>query len=468
MPRISLIIVFVLLRITAGAQNHWNLPVMSNWDDDNIPSASYGAYSECWGYHSAGREYAFLGSSKGTYFFDVTDPYSPVVIDYFATKDTVTLVINKDYAVYDHYLYAVSDQGQNSLQIFDLQYLPDSVVKVYDSDAISKRCHTLFVERDRLYMCYNTRPDNSYGPMDIYSLADPLDPQYLGTVSHPGFFTVHEVHVKNDTAYCANGYNGLWIYNVSNPAAPALISILDVYPQNGYNHSAWLTDDGKTMVFTDENHGLGVKVYDMTDIQDPQPLSLIRSNLLQVTDSLGAGGSIAHNPYIVGDLLFVSYYHDGVQVYDISNPSSPKLIGWNDTYPQNTAYTSYGGCWGLYPFLPSGNIIASDMSNGLFVLDGSKVFNFEPELPLMPGLLLGSNPVSSHLEFYYSNPDAGKLKVEVFDVSGKRVAEQGYELTNPGAEKFMLPVSQLASGIYIVSASDGSQSLVKKFMKIPD
>jgi choice-of-anchor B domain-containing protein len=467
MPRIIIILVFILARLTADAQNHWNLPVMSNWDDDNIPSASYGAYNECWGYHSAGREYAFLGSSKGTYFFDVTDPYTPVVIDYFPTKDTVALVINKDYAVYDHYLYAVSDQGQNSLQIFDLQYLPDSVVKVYDSDAISKRCHTLFVERDRLYMCYNTRPDNSYGPMDIYSLANPLDPQYLGTVSHPGFFTVHEVHVKNDTAYCANGYNGLWIYNVANPAAPALISILDVYPESGYNHSAWLTDDSRTMVFTDENHGLGVKIYDITDVYDPQPLAMIRSNLLQVADSLGSGGSIAHNPYIVGDLLFVSYYHDGVQVYNIADPANPYLVGWNDTYPQNTAYPSYGGCWGIYPYLPSGNIIASDMSNGLFVLDGSALFNFQPEIPVFPGLAFGQNPVNSHVELYYSNSVGSQLNVEVFDLSGKKVAGQSFGLTASGSEKFRLPVAQLATGFYVVRASDGSQSLIKKFLKSP-
>jgi hypothetical protein len=107
------------------------------------------------------------------------------------------------------------------------------------------------------------------------------------------------------------------------------------------------------------------------------------------------------------------------------------------------------------------------MSNGLFVLDGSQLFNYEPEVPVLPGLMLGSNPVSSHLEFYYSNPVGNKLSVEVFDISGKRVAEQRFELANPGSEKFMLPVSQLASGIYIVSASDGSQSIVKKFLKSP-
>lgn len=465
---VVLAMLFSFAVMPLSAQNHWNLPMLSNWDDNSIPPATYGAYNECWGYAKDGREYAFLGSSKGTYVFDITDPYNPVVINYFPTKDTVTLVINKDYAIYDHYLYAVSDQGNNSLQIFDLQYLPDSAVKVYDSDAISKRCHTLFVENDRLYMCHNTRPNNSYGPMDVFSLANPLDPQYLGTLSHPNFFTVHETHVKNDTAYCANGYNGLWVYDMSNPATPSLITILDVYPEAGYNHSAWITDDSQTMVFTDENHGLGVKVYDISDIHDPQPLALIRSNLLQVPNPQSSSGSIAHNPFIVGDILMVSYYHDGVQVYDISDPANPQLIGWHDTHPQNTDYTSYGGCWGVYPFLPSGNIIASDMSNGLFVLDGQQILNYQPESPFEPALTVGQNPVNDQLQLYYSLPNPVNLNVEIFDVTGKLVLKDVFAVGEGRFQTLSIPVNQLNAGMYVVSCSDGNLSLVSKFVKLSE
>lgn len=466
---ISAILLFIVLFAPrpAFSQNHWNMPILGSWDDDSIPSASYGAFSECWGYDHDGREYAFLGSSQGTYFFEVTDPSQPRLIDFFRTKDTVALVINKDYATYSHYLYAVSDQGNNSLQIFDLQYLPDSVVLAYDSDALSKRCHTLFVERDRLYMCHNSRPNNTHGPMDIFSLADPLNPQLLGTVFNQGFFTVHEVHVRNDTAYCANGYNGLWIYDVQNPANPLLLSILDQYPEMGYNHSAWLTDDSRYMAFTDENHGYGVKLYDIDDIHDPKLVSMMRSNLLMVTDSLSLNGSIAHNPYIVGNYLLLSYYHDGVQVFDISNPSNPKRVAWHDTHPQNIHYGSYAGCWGLYPFLPSGNIIASDMSNGLIILDGSILRSQVPDPLPNSGFTIVNNPVAATLTLQYTLPNEINAGIHVYDLTG-RLVFKNETLLHQGVEQRMeWPVEGLASGVYTLQLTENNRRLYNgKWVKI--
>ncbi|MEZ4985084.1 MAG: T9SS type A sorting domain-containing protein [Saprospiraceae bacterium] len=70
-----------------------------------------------------------------------------------------------------------------------------------------------------------------------------------------------------------------------------------------------------------------------------------------------------------GNLCFLSYYHDGVVVYDISNPTDVTLHAYYDTETTNTNYSGYQGAWGVYPFLPSGKIIASDVLNGLFVLE---------------------------------------------------------------------------------------------------
>jgi len=450
---------------SAVAQQSWNMPLLSNWDDNTIPPAWTGPYSECWGYAANGREYAFLASTQGTYFFDITDPVNIELIDYKSTKDSVTLVVNKDYATYSHYLYAVSDQGDNSLQIFDLQYLPDSIITVYDNNTISKRCHTIFVENNRLYMCSNTRPDNSFGPMDVFSLSDPINPVLMGTLSNPGFFNVHEVFVKNDTAYCANGNNGLWIYDMKFPATPSLISVLDYYPESGYNHSAWLTNDSKTMAFTDENHGKGIKLFDMSDISDPQLKGIIRSNLLQVADPLTENGSVAHNPYIKGNVLLVSYYHDGIVAYDISYPAYPVRIAYYDTHPQNTNYYSYNGCWGLYPFLPSGNIIASDITNGLFILDGKNVLNYQPEIQLSSSLSLGLNPVKDNLEIFIVSELSNEAIIKLYDVTGKLVLNKNIGV-EPGRSTVKIPLYDLGAGIYVANVQNGALSLTAKVMKL--
>ena len=44
----------------------------------------------------------------------------------------------------------------------------------------------------------------------------------------------------------------------------------------------------------------------------------------------------------------------GLEYLDISNPMNPTQIWQYDTYLPNN-HSSYRGCWGVYPYLPSGN-----------------------------------------------------------------------------------------------------------------
>ena len=60
---------------------------------------------------------------------------------------------------------------------------------------------------------------------------------------------------------------------------------------------------------------------------------------------------------IKGDLLYIAYYHDGLRVFDISNPSNPIQVNSYDTYLPNN-HISYRGAWGVYPYLNSGNTVS--------------------------------------------------------------------------------------------------------------
>jgi hypothetical protein len=70
-----------------------------------------------------------------------------------------------------------------------------------------------------------------------------------------------------------------------------------------------------------------------------------------------------------GTHYYVSHYRRGVVVYDAANPNALVEIASFDNYvnpSSNIAGTD--GAWGIYPFLPSGNLLVSDIENGLFVL----------------------------------------------------------------------------------------------------
>ncbi len=402
MKRILLSLLALFTFITsASAQQSLNMNLLSNWDDPSLPSGWTGQYNDIWGYvDGQGREYAIMGVMLGTYFFDVTDPTNPVVVDYVASKDQFSLGVHRDYKTYQHYCYAVADEGQNSLQIIDMQYLPDSVHVVYDSDAFCVRAHNIFISDEKLYLASNT-VGGSFNAMDVLSLADPENPTFLSTLFNPQFFHVHDVYVRNDTAYCSNGNEGFFVYDYTDPLNPSLISSIDLYPQQGYNHSSWVSDDRSTLVFADENHGKALKMYDITDIQNPTLNTLFQSNLLNVPNPSGQDGSIPHNPFFMGNnLVITSYYHDGVQVYHLPNPNQPVQIAYYDTHPQSTTYNGYEGCWGVYPYLPSGIILASDISNGLFVL----------ELTLPTGI---DDPVSAQQIFTYPNPFSNDINISI-------------------------------------------------------
>ena len=85
------------------------------------------------------------------------------------------------------------------------------------------------------------------------------------------------------------------------------LASLTSYPDAGYNHSGWLSDNGNIYIMQDENHGYDVKVLDVSDFNNITVMSTFNSGV--------NSQSIAHNGIIKGDLLYLSYYHDGLRIF---------------------------------------------------------------------------------------------------------------------------------------------------------
>jgi len=71
--------------------------------------------------------------------------------------------------------------------------------------------------------------------------------------------------------------------------------------------------------------------------------------------------SIPHNTHVDGNFLITSYYRDGTTVHDISQPSNMVQVAYYDSY--SGSGNGFDGCWGTYPYLPSGIIISSDINS---------------------------------------------------------------------------------------------------------
>ena len=126
------------------------------------------------------------------------------------------------------------------------------------------------------------------------------------------------------------------------------------------SHSGWWIPEDDVYVLADETHGSPLKVIDTSDLSDLQVVSLLSSEVNPQ--------SIPHNMMMRDGLVFVSYYHDGLQVFDVSTPEEPKRIAWFDTFIE-TSHAGFAGAWGVHSALPSGRILITDIKNGLFVLE---------------------------------------------------------------------------------------------------
>jgi choice-of-anchor B domain-containing protein len=366
--KIKLLSLALLLSISSlSAQEEANL--LGTWSDpDLVGSAFYNnIYNEIWGLAVNGHEYAVLGSTAGTHFIDVTDPTQPFEAHFVAGAAQGPVIIHRDYHDYKGYLYAVCDEGQSSLQIMDITQLPDTVIVAYDAPTRIQTAHNIFIDTThaKLYGFALTGGPQNYSALRVYDISDPLNLDYIGEYNNFGGLNVGHIHdgyVRDGIAFLNAGGSGFAMVDFSDPFNPETISTITDYPFRGYNHSGWLTDDGQYYYMADENHGYDIKAIDVSDPCEPEVTGTFDAETNNPT-------SITHNQIVACDYLYVSYYYDGIVVYDISDPANPEKVLYYDTSNEPNG-TSYKGAWGIYPLLPSGNILVSDMQEGLFVFEG--------------------------------------------------------------------------------------------------
>jgi choice-of-anchor B domain-containing protein len=363
----------------------------------------------------------------------------------------------------------VCDQGPSTLQIADLHYLPDSVPLVYDFDSLIIRCHNIFIDTTtkRLYACGVSIPDTVKErrvDLQIYDLSNGYLPELLLTYYDENIEQFHDIFVKNDTAFGNNGNTGLFFYDFSDLSDTLIMgSVLD-YPEKGYNHAGYATEDGKYYYFSDETHGRGLKALRVDNFKDPEVVAVFSAGRNEKE-------TVAHNLLVRGNLLLVSYYHEGLQVYDISKPSKPIRIGHyqtfttqiqpNPNYPPSKDYGGYSGAWGVYPYLPSGFILVSDREKGMFIFDISDIDGKRhPEL--LPSKFIFPNPAGNYIDLVYPTKDI--VEVELYDVNGKLVEQSTNfkEQDRVTRIEFRQAVQQ---GLYILKVKTRNGSFTEKLLR---
>ncbi len=343
-------LICAILTICISSYSQLNMTLLGNLDYQQLHGSDL---SDIWGYvDELGNEYALVGyNSGGLSIVDVTVPSNPQEVFFEPGPSSIW----RDIKTWGDYAY-VTTEGGNGLLIVDMTPLPGNTnlnTTLYEyTPGNFNQAHNLYI--DEQGYCYIFGPDMGNGGALILDLNnDPMAPVQVGFYDD---YYVHDGVVRGDTLYAAHISDGFFaIVDVSDKANPVTLGIQNT--SSDFSHNAWFSDDGNYLFTTDEVGGAFIDAYDISDPTDITFLDKIQSNPGSMV--------IPHNTHFINDYLVTSYYRDGVTIHDVSNPANMIEVGNYDTSPLTG--NGFNGCWGVYPWLPSGNIIASDIEGGLFI-----------------------------------------------------------------------------------------------------
>jgi|TARA_B110000114_G_scaffold88220_1_gene93192 choice-of-anchor B domain-containing protein len=429
-----------------------NIPVSTLANSSGNPEGS-----DVWGWTDSetGKEYAIAAMTNSTAFVDITDPINPVFLGRLNSNAGNNYW--RDVKIYGNYAFIVADNvGNHGMQVFDLTRLRDitgpetlSPDVVYN-DVTS--CHNIVIN-EATAVAYLVGCNNYSGGPNFVDISDPLNPTSLGGYSLDGYTHDAQVITYNgpDTEYTGkeilvgSNANKVVILDVTDKSNIIKITEFD-YPQIGYTHQGWFTDDQRFFLLGDEtdeqNFGINTRtlVFDFQDLDNPT----------QIDTYYGASSAIDHNGYVQGTDFFMASYRAGMRVLDISNiggtDNQLTEIGYFDTYPQNNG-TAFNGAWSVYPYFASGNIIINDIERGLFVVRKSGTLGSVEVLKNR--FSISPNPTNKS-PIIKATQNHQIKSVSVFNILGRRI----FFKQNINNKEFVLPIEKNLKGVYIVKVNN--------------
>ncbi len=360
-----------------------------------VPLASLGAdpgtiLNDIWGWTDpvTGRDWALVGRSDATAFVDVSDPANPRYAGELPMTEGATENLWRDIKVYADHAFIVADgAGAHGVQIFDLTQLRDTAgppvtfaeTARYDGIASS---HNIVInpETGMAYAVGSSMGGTTCGGgLHMIDVRTPAEPVFLGCFSDAT--TGRQRTGYSHDAQCViyrgpdEDYQGREICFGANETALSIADVTDrenpiaiargEYPNVGYTHQGWLTEDHRHFFMgdeADESQGrvdrTRTLIWDVADLDDP----------LLLKEHFAETGTIDHNQYIRGNRLYQANLMSGLRVLDISDVENPVEIGFFDTVPDDAGLPAFGGAWSNYPFFESGVVVVSSWGEGLFVL----------------------------------------------------------------------------------------------------
>ena len=345
----KLILFFILIPFCVFSQNSMNMSLLGTYDYPTTEG------NDIWGWVDGNDdEYALVGLRSGFSVVNVTNPSSPIE-EFFISDLNSTW---RDVKTWGNYAY-VTTEADAGLLIVDLTDMTGNtythVTQFTNNSGGSvsfTSAHDIYIDENGIAYIFGAggpgfQPN---GAIFLDVDANPTNPVYLGEWNEE---YIHDGMVRGDTMWAGCVYAGKLIcVDVSDKTNPQTLG--SATTPNAFTHNAWVSDDADYVFTTDEQSGAYLTAFDVSNLSNIFEVDRIQSN--------PGSNSIPHNTFVDGNFLITSYYRDGTTVHDITHPNYMIQVAYYDSY--SGSGNGFDGCWGTYPYLPSGNIISSDINSG--------------------------------------------------------------------------------------------------------
>ncbi|MBQ0896731.1 hypothetical protein KBX37_27180 [Micromonospora sp. U56] len=366
--------------------------------------------------------YAFVGNYEGFVIYDIVRPSAPKVVSQVLCPGS-----QNDISVYGDLLFLSTDQGRSNdsctserltetkpeswegIKVFDISDKANPrYIKAVETDCGS-HTHTLVPAKDKksVYLYVSSYrplvelpdcqpPHDSISivkvplkkPTDAAVVAMPNlfpDGGYEGSPGHSATSGCHDItaYPSKDIAAGACMGDGI-LMDISDREAPRVINRVRDTVNFAFWHSATFNNAGTKVVFTDELGGGGAAtcnevvgpnrgadaIYDITGRGDARTM-IFRSYYKIPRANADTENCVAHNgsliPVFGRDIMVQAWYQGGISVWDFTDSTKPKEIGFWERGPLSATQLTTGGAWSTYYY--NGHIYSSDIQKGLDVLE---------------------------------------------------------------------------------------------------
>ena len=370
-----------------AASSTWAQGIHVTLRSNPDPYPAYQSYAGVWG----DGNYAYVGSERrnGVLIYDITNPDAPVLASYYGATGPIDM---EDIKVANGIGYFADNMG-SGLHIVDVSNPTNPVLlsQITSANGGFDNTHKIAIWQNFVFI-----PQNLVSPaiIKVFDVSNPSSPVLKTTFTATDPKWVNDIDIQTNTAGETLLYTAGWggkcdIWDITSIATSAPV-LLGSFSAGVDGSSASATADGNYLAYATKNpNGTSfVTIYNIAN-----PTSVTVASTLTMT-ALGISAVSPHDPKIMGNLLYVSWYQAGTLIFDITNPFGPVFVGSYDTWPGPVNPGQLDGNWGVYPFLGQNKVLLSDRNTGLYVVDATGVSS-QPalyNLLLNPTTVLAGSP----------------------------------------------------------------------------